>query len=147
MEVPINYLAVIVSTIASMALGFVWYGPLFGKQWAGLMGWTKESMMDMNAHLKDRGLSMNKIYAIQAVGSLIMAFVLSHALVFASTYLHESGVSAGLQTGFWNWLGFVAPVTIGVVLWEGKPWKLWFLLSGYWLVNLLVMGVILALWM
>ena len=145
--VPINYLAVIVAAIASIALGFLWYGPLFGRQWMALMGWTDESMKQMSSGLAARGLSMNKIYAIQAVGSLLMAFVLSHALVFASAYLNESGVWAGLQTGFWNWLGFIAPVTIGAVLWEGKPWKLWVLLSGYWLVNLLMMGVILALWM
>ena len=75
-----------------------------------------------------------------------MAFVLSHALVFASTYLNTSGISAGLQTGFWNWLGFVVPVTVGSVLWDGKPWKLWFINAGYYLVMLLIMGVILALW-
>ena len=31
--VEINYLAVLVAAIASMALGFLWYGPLFGNQW------------------------------------------------------------------------------------------------------------------
>lgn len=50
------------------------------------------------------------------------------------------------MVGFWNWLGFVAPVTLGGVLWEGKPWKLWGLNNGYQLLSLLVMGVILALW-
>lgn len=34
----------------------------------------------------------------------------------------------------------------GVVLWEGKSWKLWFLNNAYHLVVLTVMGVILALW-
>ena len=48
--------------------------------------------------------------------------------------------------GFWNWLGFVAPVTLGSVLWEGKSPKLWVLNNGYYLVSLIVMGVILALW-
>lgn len=41
---------------------------------------------------------------------------------------------------------FIAPVTLGVVLWEGKPWKLWVLNNGYQLLSLLVMGVILAIW-
>lgn len=147
MEVSINYLAVIVAAVAAMGLGFLWFGPLFGKQWKELMGWTGESMQQMNAGLAARGLSMNKIYAVQAVGAFIMAYVLAHSLVFASAYLNSTGFSAGLMAGFWNWLGFIAPVTIGVVLWDGKPWKLWVLQSGYWLVNLLVMGVILALWM
>ena len=76
-----------------------------------------------------------------------MAYILTHALVFATSYLKVSGWQAGLSTGFWNWLGFVAPVTMGAVLWEGKPWGLWFLNAGYQLVNLLVMGVIIASWM
>jgi hypothetical protein len=57
-----------------------------------------------------------------------------------------SGMPAGLMCGFWNWLGFIAPVTLGTVLWEGKPWKLWALTNGYYLFSLLIMGVILAFW-
>ncbi len=90
--------------------------------------------------------SMAMNYGIMAVGSLIMSFVLAHSLVFASSYLHETGISAGLQTGFWNWIGFIAPVTMGSVLWEGKPWKLWMINAGYYLVGLLLIGVLLALW-
>ncbi len=138
--VPVNYLAVVVSTIVMMGLGYMWYGPVFGKQWRALMGFTKESM----EAAKKKG--MGKSYAIMALGALAMSFVLSHSLVFASTYLHTSGVAAGLQVGFWNWLGFVVPVSMGTVLWEGKPWKLWFINAGYYLVGLLLIGVLLALW-
>ncbi len=80
------------------------------------------------------------------VGSLLMAFVLAHALIFASNYLKIFDVSAGLTGAFWKWLGFIAPVTLGSVLWEGKSWKLWFLNNGYYLLSLIVMGVILAVW-
>lgn len=138
--VPINYLAVVVAALASMVIGFLWYGPLFGKQWMQLSGMTSNTM----EAAKNR--NMNALYAIAFVGSLVMAYVLAHALVFASTYLQVSGISAGLMTGFWNWLGFVAPVTLGVVLWENKPWTLWILNNAYYLVTLMVMGVILALW-
>lgn len=138
--VPINYLAVVVAAISAMVWGFLWYGPLFGKMWSKEMGWSEEAM----AEAKKKGMAMQ--YAIQVIGALLMAFVLSHALVFASAYLHESGLSAGLQTGFWNWLGFIVPISLGVVLWEGKSWKLWFLNAGYYLVVLLTMGVILAYW-
>lgn len=141
--VPVNYLAIIVSAVAAMVLGFLWFGPLFGKEWIRLMGIPDEKVAEMKA----KGMkSMASTYAFQAAGALLMAFVLAHALIFASTYLKAEGISAGLQAGFWNWLGFVAPVTLGSVLWEGKPWKLWVLNAGYYLVTLLVMGVILALW-
>lgn len=140
--VPVNYWAVLGAAILSMVLGFLWFGPLFGKTWTQLMGWTKEKLASQKANSKD----MNKLYGIQFLGSLFMSFVLSHALVFASAYLKTEGVSAGLQTGFWNWLGFIAPVTLGVVLWEGKSWKLWLFNNSYYLVSLLLMGVLLSLW-
>ena len=142
MDVPVNYLAVLACALVAMALGFLWYGPLFGKKWSQLMGWG-EMTPEKTAEMQKKA---RPAYAASFVGSLIMAFVLSHALVFASTYLNTSGISAGLQTGFWNWLGFVVPVTVGSVLWDGKPWKLWFISAGYYLVMLLIMGVILALW-
>lgn len=138
--VPVNYFAILLCAVWAMIVGSIWYGPLFGKPWMKMMGFDKKSMKGVSS------AEMSKLYIVQLVGSLLMAFVLSHALVFSSMYLGTSGVSAGIQTGFWNWLGFVAPVTVGSVLWEGKPWKLWFLNSGNYLATLLGMGVILALW-
>ena len=139
--VPLNYLAVLAAAVASMVIGFLWYGPLFGKYWMELMGITTEKM---NA-AKAKG-GMGPYYALAFVGSLVMSFVLAHSLVFASEYLHITGVVAGLQAGFWNWLGFVAPVTLGSVLWEGKSWKIWVLNNAHYVVSLCAMGVILALW-
>lgn len=143
-EVPVNYIAVFVAAIANMVLGFLWYGPLFGKQWVALMGWSKEAQEAGAAKMKKDG---TKTYVLAFVGSLFMAYVLAHSLVFASAYLETSGMSAGLMAGFWSWLGFVAPVTLSAVLWEGKSWKLWFLLNSYYMLALLVMGGILAVWM
>ncbi len=138
--VPVNYLAVLVAAIVSMVIGFLWYGPLFGKPWMREMGMSKEKM---DAAMKK---DMGKSYGLMFVGSLVMSYVLAHATIFAGTYLGVTGVSAGLMSGLWNWLGFVAPVTLGSVLWEGKSWKLWFLNNGYYLVTLLAMGVTLAVW-
>ena len=84
--------------------------------------------------------------AVDFVGMLVMSWVLAHALIFASAYLQTHGVIAGLMCGFFNWLGFVAPVKLGSVLYEKKSWTLYALNNAFWLVSLLVMGVILALW-
>jgi hypothetical protein len=123
-----------------MIVGALWYGPLFGKKWMALVGMSEG---ELNA-AKARG--MGKLYALAFVGSLLMSYVLAHALVFASFYLGVFGASSGIMVGIWNWLGFVAPVTLSTVLWENKPWKLWVLNNGYYLVSLTVMGIILALW-
>ena len=137
--VPINYIAVLLSAIANMVLGFLWYGPLFGKQWMKLSGIT----MPKNGPPP----GMWKHYLMAFIATIVMAFAMAHSLIFASAYLHVTGVPAGLQAGFWNWLGFIAPVTLGSVLWEKKPWSLWVLNNAYWLLSLLIMGVILAVMM
>lgn len=138
--VPVNYLAVLAAAVASIILGSLWYGPIFGRQWMAMMGITPQSMEEA----KKKGVG--KLYVIAFIGSLLMAYVLSHFIVFARAYLGTSGLEAGLMSGFWGWLGFVAPVTLGSVLWEGKSWRLWFLNNGYYLILLLVMGAILAMW-
>lgn len=138
--VPVNYIAILIAAVASMVIGFVWYGPLFGQMWIKGMGWSKADMK------KAQAKGMMTQYSLMFVGSLVMAYVLAHALIFAATYTKTSGISAGLMVGLWNWLGFVAPVTLTSVLWEGKSWKMWLLNNGYYLVTLCAMGAILAFW-
>ncbi len=140
MDIPISYVAIVIAGIANMVVGFLWYGPLFGKTWANLMGW---GAMTPEA-LAEKQKSALPGYAISFVGALIMAYVLSHVYVFAAAYLHTDGIPGGIAAAFWSWLGFVAPVTVGTVLWDGKPWKLWFINAGYYLVTLLLMGIVIG---
>lgn len=42
--VPVNYIAVILAAVAANVLGFIWYGPLLGKQWMKLSGMSQEKM-------------------------------------------------------------------------------------------------------
>lgn len=78
------------------------------------------------------------------IGLLVTAYVLGHTMYFAMHATGATGAGAGISAGFWNWLGFIAPVMLGMVIWEGKSWKLWSLQSGYYLVSLIVQGIILA---
>lgn len=136
-QVPINYLAVLVAAVAAFVVGAFWYSVLFGKIWMHLSGRTEHDIKKGNV-----GAS----YLLGFVFTLVMSYVLAHALIFASAYLKVTGVEAGLMAGVWNWLGFVVPVQIGQQLWEGKSWKLFLINGGHTLVGLLVMGVILAVW-
>jgi len=135
--IPINYLAVFAGAVSSMIIGYFWYGPLFGKLWMKEIGTKEPDKM---------GEGAGKSYFIMFIGSLFMSSVMAYTLEFASTYTKTYGVTGGLMTAFWNWLGFVAPVTLGSVLWEKKSLKLWSINTFYYLVSLSVMGVILALW-
>lgn len=142
MEVSINYLAVLACGISAMVLGFLWYGPLFGKAWMKEMGMTMPSKEEMKAM---QG-KMTKSYVLMFIGALVMAYVLAHSLTFAGAYLNDMSVSGALMGGFWNWLGFAAPVLMGAVLWEKKTWRWFSITAGYYLVLLLVMGAILTSW-
>jgi hypothetical protein len=136
----INYPAVLAAAVSSIVLGFLWYGPFFGKPWMKIVGLTKESMNQAKAK------GMTTTYLIMTLGSLLMAFVLAHDLEFASVYTQTTGISAGLMAAFWNWLGFIAPVLVGDQLWGGKPWKLFLINGGYYLTSMCIMGTLLALW-
>jgi len=134
MQVHVNYLAVVIAAAASYALAFLWYGVVFGKLWMKLTGITDMTPAPVNV-------------VLVFVGSLVMAYVLYHSIVFGDAYVKMGGVSGGLMVGFFSCLGFVAPVTLATKLYEKKPWGLWLLDNGFWLLSLLVMGALLSLWM
>lgn len=136
MGVPLNYLAVLVAAVVAMIVGYVWYGPLFGKAWMKETGVSKAET--------ERNMSMK--YGLMFLGSLVMSWVLAHALIFAIDYLGFGGVNGALAGAFFNWLGFVLPVTLGVTLMEGRSAKLLFIQNGYYLVTLSLMAVVLVLW-
>ncbi len=137
MEVPINYVAVLLAVVAAVIIGVLWYGPLFGKAWMNLMGFTAESMKAMK-------MSRTGAFIGIIVMSFLTAYVLAHGLVFGNAYLGMSGVGSSMMGAFWYWLGFAVPLTAGSYLWEGRSWKLWALNAAYYLVSFLVMGAILG---
>ena len=51
----INYLAILVSAILSMVVGSIWYGPLFGKKWAELIGADPNDKKKMKEMQKSAG--------------------------------------------------------------------------------------------
>lgn len=139
MGVPINWIAVLAAAVVSMITGYVWYGPLFGKAWMKEVGLSKA---DMDKRDKTIGMRMGTLF----VGSILMAWVFNHALIFAIDYLGIGGVNGALMGAFFNWLGFIMPVTLGMKLMEDRSWKLWTIQNGYYLVTLALMGVVLVMW-
>ncbi len=137
-EVPINFVAILLSGVAMMVVGFLWYSPmLFGKAWMKLSGL---SMSDMKGAKKE----MPKIYGISFVASLLTAYVLRHSAVQGAAFYNMTGVAPHLMAAFWSWLGFVMPVQLTGWLFEKKPLNLFAINTGYQLVSMLVMGVILG---
>lgn len=134
--VDLNWLAVVVSGIASMVLGFLWYGPVFGKAWIRMMGWTPQQIEEG----KKQGMTKN--YIIALIGTLVLAYVVAHFVALLSI----ASAAAALQFAFWAWLGLIATVLLGQVLWEGKSWNLFLLNGAYQLANLGMVVLILTFW-
>src|SRR3989338_1956537 len=135
----INYFAVIAAVIANQVLGFTWYGPLFGKLWRGLSGISEKQVAEQKKKVMK---SMGPTFAIAALGSFVMAYVLAHFV----DYVEATTIRGAVSLAFWLWLGFIATILLGSVLWEGKSWKLFALNATYYLVTLSVMASILAVW-
>ena len=132
-EVPINFFPLLAAAVARMTIGALWYSPmLFLPAWYRVSGVSEGDM-------KSR---MGRAIAIDFIGSVIMAFVLLRAVKYAGA----ATALQGAAVGFFNWLGFVAVVTIGTVTYLGKPLRLFWLQNGYLLLSLLAMGAILAVW-
>ncbi len=132
----VSLISVLGATIASIAVGFVWYGPLFGKQWGELMGQSKEALP------VQRQKSMGKSYILMAIGSLIMSFILANFVQVAGAL----SLIDGMSVAFWAWLGFAVPLLLNEVLWQSKPMKLYLINIGYQLVSFVLMGAIVAAW-
>ena len=133
MSVPVNYLAVVVAALANYIIGIIWYSAIFRGTWLRLSGQSEMRVSVLSV-------------VLALVGAFLTSYILAHAVIFAGTYMKTSGVGLGLTTGFFNWIGFIAPVTLASVLYEKKSWGYWLLNNGFWLLSLLVMGIILALW-
>lgn len=129
----INYTAVFVAALLNMAIGAFWYSRLlFAKQWMHLIGRTA-------ADLQKQG---HKVYWVAAVGALIQAYILSHFVQYAGA----TNFTEGAVTGFWLWLGFVAVSSAVNTAFSSRPWGLWKIDSGYFLVVLVITGGLLSVW-
>ena len=129
----INYVAVLVAALSGFAVGAIWYGPLFGRQWSVVSGSHDAQRANVN---------VPGVYALTFILSLIAAMVL--ALIIHQ--VHATGVIAGVRISFLLWLGFILTVRVTEALFNGTDMRLVMIDAGYRLVWTVVMGVILAVW-
>jgi len=129
----INYWAVLVSALSAFVVGWFWYGPLFGKKWMKLNGFTEEQ-------LRKGSLSLPLIMGINYIATALAAFAI--AIFIGAQANMGFGIFAGLMIAiFW-----IATSRLNDVLYEQKPMGLFWINVGYNLVIYLVMGAILGAW-
>ena len=135
--VDVNFLAVIISALVAFIIGGLWYSPiLFGNAWMKSSGMIEKDIK------KQKSKGMGKMYFIGFLMALVTAYILSHFV----QYVGVSTFYDALELACWIWLGFIAPISLGVVLWEGKSFKFYLINVAYNLVSLALMAEILTFW-
>ncbi|MFD2443916.1 DUF1761 domain-containing protein [Bacillus sp. CGMCC 1.16607] len=126
----INYLAVLLATIATMIIGFLWYSPvLFGDVWMKEIGLKPENMSG--------GGQMT--YVLTALTALGGAFLLAILLTLMDERTILSGVTMALL------IALSISLKIGMnYLFESRSKRLYFITIGYHLVSYIVAGIILG---
>ncbi|WP_371268409.1 DUF1761 domain-containing protein [Flavobacterium sp.] len=157
-----NFYAILVAALSTLLVGFVWYGPLFGKAWMAENGFSEEELKQG---------SMVKIFGLTFVFSIFLAMLMQILCIhqfgplgmiggpdFIETakpsyaaFMADYGDSFrtfkhGALHGFMSGL-FLALPLVGINgLFERKSWKYIFIHTGYWIVVMTIMGAIVCGW-
>ncbi|MBI1730483.1 DUF1761 domain-containing protein [Candidatus Acetothermia bacterium] len=135
-DIHINYLAVLVSSVAAFVLGGLWYSPLlFAKLWVKAHGFSEQQTKEMQ---KKAGPG----YFITFLGNIVMALVFS-ALI---SYAHPADIIQGLWLGFLLWVGFALTTGLSNAIFSGKSMLAHWIDAGYQLIYILLIGAILTIW-
>ncbi len=142
-SIHLNWLAILVSVVASFLVGGLWYGPIFGRAWKREMGVPEDA--------KPAGGEIGKSLGLNFLGTLLTAFVLAHGVLGWRPSAWNAGPDAapavyGFCAAFFAWLGFVVPVLLNGVAFEKKSWRLFFINAGFQFVSLQILGMILTFW-
>lgn len=127
----VNWLAIIVATVVSWALGAAWY-MVFANQWIAALGKTRDQI---NA----RDVSP---YVWSVVVQLVMAYFLA---LLTPAMFGSVTVGNGLLAGVLLWLGFVITSMIQGHRYQGAKWSLTVIDGGYLLAVLIVQGIVIGL--
>lgn len=129
----VNFIALIVATIVSMAIGAGWYSAL-SNPWIAANGFSEEQVKAVNEN------SNPFIYVVAAVCHLIMAYILSGVIFHAGAMT----LGNGLLTAFLIWIGFVVTTMSVNHRFQFKPWSLTAIDSGHYLLVMLAQGAIIG---
>ena len=127
MQIPVNYLAVVVAAAAAYAFSWLWYAALstFASRGAAeKTNWQMEAVP----------------YLIAAVAYVLMSWMLAGLM----GHLANVTVRGGVMTGFFVWAGFVLTTTAVNQAFQNRPAAVTLADIGNWLAVLVLMGAIIG---
>jgi uncharacterized protein DUF1761 len=123
----VNYVAVVVATVAALIVGFIWFMPMvFGSRWLAYLGRPGEQLRP----------------GPEFVLSIASAFVNAWTLAVLALNLKAASAMDGVVVGVLVWLGFFVTVTTANTVIAKRPWGLWAIDVGHALVAQVAMAVI-----
>jgi hypothetical protein len=128
----VPWLAVLLAALIPMVVGFLWYGPILGKQWMALVNRRAEDMQSPNPI----------IYLISFLAWLVASYVLALILYAAGVDSPLDGAIGGLIVG----LGINGAASLVQHQFDSRPFALWLLNTGYNVVSFVLMGALIASW-
>lgn len=136
MDVNVNYLAVVLAGLSSMAVGAFWYSmSVMGKPWMEYSG----------LKMKDLEGGSPLPYVLTLVASTVTAYVLAHVAYLSNSFFGNSFLSDTLTTAFWLWLGFTAARMLTHSLFDKHNWRLIAINVSHEFVTIMVMAFIIGL--
>ena len=164
---PINWLAVLVSSFIPVVLGVVWYHPkILGKVWMKADGLTSEDFKNTNKILRI-GISLICSFLISA---MLMSVVIHQIHIFSIMQHFSDFGEEGSKTVLWlaDFMGehgehfrtfrhglihgallgvfFTLPLITINAFFEGRGFKSIAIKSGFWIISLSLMGGIISGW-
>jgi len=129
---PINWLAVVLGTLAFFAVGAIWYSALFGKIWQRELGMSDEQLKS--------GANMPLIFGTCLLLEFIVVLTLGHLFAFLHPGNHAIMMMA---TGFG--LAIMTPAVGINYLYQRKSLKLFLIDAGHFVVGMTVVGLVFVL--
>ena len=127
----VNWLAVALATIASMAVGFAWYSVL-ANQWLAAINKTRDQIQGGDP--------------TPYIWSVVIQFVIAYFIALLTPkLLGATNIGNALQVAFFMWLAFVITSMIQGHRYSGQKWSLTAIDGGYLLAAMLVQAVVIGL--
>jgi hypothetical protein len=132
-EADVNYLAVILATIATQALGFLWYGKVFYKPWVAARAIDPSEGEDPGP----------AIYLVPLVCALVVAYTLARLVDMTGA----DSVGDCIAIAAFVWVGFAGTVQLTQINFSDAKVKrvpTFLIEGGYQLASFLIIGAIIG---
>lgn len=127
----VNWIGIVLATIASMALGAAWY-MVFAKPWMKALGKSEEDI---------RAGGTVSPFVFAAIAQVIMAYFIAR---LTPVVMGDLNWVTGTMTGASLWVGFIATTMVINHRFQGQKWSLTLIDAGYLLGVVLVQGAVLG---